>query len=61
LANIPGQETHIPPSEVSDRIRIVHRESLSEDATYTGTSSVVIAAIITAEARMFMLPYRLDS
>lgn len=53
-------ETKIVPYDQSEKIKIIHTESESEDSAYTGSASVVIAAIITAEARMYMLPYRLD-
>jgi hypothetical protein len=60
-ANIPtGFETPIKPYDLSDKIKIVHRESDSEDYAFYRSTSVVIAAIIAAEARMFMLPLRLD-
>lgn len=46
--------------EISNRVKIVHSELVSEDTAYMASSSVVIAAIIAAEARMYMLPFRLS-
>jgi hypothetical protein len=46
--------------EISDKIIITQSLSSELDTKYSSTTNIALAAIITAEARMFMLPYRLD-
>ena len=51
-------ENPIPMLPVSDSIYISQTPNDKAISPYMGTTSVAIAAIITAEARMKMLPYR---
>jgi len=55
-----GNDLIIDQQLISDKLKIVIKENKNEDVTYNKNSSLLLALIISSEARLFMLEHRLN-